>query len=234
MKTRLITALAALTLVGLFAPLLAVEIPSWWIGKGVVDSSAPRQDLGVANLGQVKWFATQAEAEFKETLFGGSIAGWTPYIPASTDHNVANIAQLKQASHVFWDRLIDIDTDYTRELMREHPSMTGWTKDYPWSDATGVYTNSLKIATIGDLKMVFGFALRRDADGDGLVDYQELQIAESLGGANVGDPEAISPSDDDDSDGFDNITEAMAGTDATDDLSYPTMSSSFELFTPLE
>ena len=219
--------------VALSVPLVAavVEIPRWWVARGVLDPNAARNDRAVALIGQVKWFATQAHAEFESTLFGGAdlAGGWTPYATGSQyNFNLAQIGQIKNESHRFWDRLRGIDPTYTLNLIKEHDA--SWSHNYPWSDPTAQKQHAYKVATIQDLKMVFGFALRRDADGDGLVDYQELALTSTANDFTGADPD-----DDSDGDGFGNLTEAMAGTDATDNTDFPAPGAvAFEVFTPLE
>ena len=221
-------------LIGLILPLIAaaVEMPRWWIARAVVDPAATKNDRAVANLGQLKWFANQADAEMDATLFGGLGTWEGPFAPApATDYNVAQIGHLKNVSKDFWDKLRGIDEAYTKALMEEHDSMPApWGHDYPWdTNTTPANKYSKHVATIGDLKMVFGFALRRDADGDGLVDYQELKLVAG------GDPEAADPDADTDGDGFNNIIEVMAGTDATQPSSKPEpASASFEVYTVFE
>ena len=97
--------------------------------------------------------------------------------------------------------------------MQEHDST--WTESYPWTDPTSQWQHSNKVARLEDLKAVFGFALRRDSDGDGLVDYQELQLN---GTSNF---VTANPDGDNDLDGYSNLAEALAGTDATEILDKP-------------
>ena len=241
MKNRSIIAVTGITFLGLLVPLLSlfaapiVEVPRWWIGRGVLDPTATRNDRAVASVGQVKHFATQAELEFDTTLFEGSdLSVWPGYLPKNTDHNVANIAQIKNASYVFWDRLRGINSAYTLALIQEHDDMSTWTVDYPWSDPVNQKQHSHKVATIGDLKMVFGFALRRDADGDGLVDYQELRLMQGTGTPD--DEKGADPNADFDGDDYSNIAEALAGTDATAvaDKPKPEAAGDLDVFTVFE
>ena len=68
-KLKITVALTALGATAVTAAAV-VEIPRWWIGRGVLDPTATRDDSAVSSVGQLKWIATQAEAEFEaDTLW---------------------------------------------------------------------------------------------------------------------------------------------------------------------
>ena len=240
----MITKVAAFGALIVGGAVLAAEGPSWWLRRSVIDPDKAKNNHGVANLGQAKWMAAQAYEEFEVTLFGGydpsslPAGHEDPITPDTWDdtgnHVPVNLGQVKRLAEPFWLQLYNISPAaqaYTLSVMTtEHGYDSSWAHPYPWNPpGTGGVDNKSAV-NIGQLKMAFTFHLRRDADGDGLVDYQELQ----LGGTTT----SIKPEDDADNDGFSNIEEAMAGTDARpgtggSDFPKPT-DAQLEVFTPNE
>ncbi len=179
---RQLKLLSFLCLVGLPSSALAAP-PAWWASRGVyrIDSSTsqpfPAEDYGIVNLGQLKWMALCAAAEFDANLTNGAGATVTAMINAwstlqaggtrvenitssTEDYAIANLGQLKNVAQPFWDRMI-----------AEHRAVK-----YPWTTATTDDEDFAK-ANIGQLKTLFAFApANPDQDGDGLTDAQEYTL----------------------------------------------------------
>ncbi|MFZ4394269.1 MAG: phospholipase effector Tle1 domain-containing protein [Kiritimatiellia bacterium] len=126
-------ALALITTRSLAAP------PAWWTTRGVLaTNAASTNDYAVANLGQLKWFATNALTEFDAQLSteggaGAPLRSRVASLCAATgsDYRAINLGMLKNTAAPFYDRL---------------------GSNYPWS---GFSTNDYAVANLGQLKWAF-------------------------------------------------------------------------------
>jgi len=172
--------------------------PSWWSARTVIDPGATPNDYGIANLGQLKWMATNACDELEARLPGG--AGpevWDMVRPFSKTGNgvPVNLGQLKNVAAPIYERLIEV----------------GYTNAYPWTETTAD-DNDFAPANVGQLKRVFSFDISVDTDADGLYDWWEQYRFQDLDETYAGDA---------DGDGFTNGEEYAGGSDPTDPLSIP-------------
>ncbi len=180
-----------------FNSVLATDYPSWWTNRNVITNTASTNDWAAANLGQLKWFATNAYDEFEENLPGGTgtnISSMVAGFSLTNNYVVINVGQLKAISAPFWGRLID----------------EGYTNSYPWTTNSTVDDNDYAIANIGQLKNVFSFDLLLDSDSDGLADWKETGTGIYIGPYNTGSDPNVSDSD---SDEIDDGTEVDNRTD---------------------
>src|SRR3989339_411978 len=160
----------------------AADYPSWWTNRNVVNSNSTN-DWAVANLGQLKWFATNAYDELEENLPGGAGANISDMVAGfslSNNYVAINLGQLKNVSAPYWARLIT----------------EGYTNAYPWTSTT---TDDVDYAAanIGQLKNVFSFDLSLDSDSDGLANWVETGTGIYVGPNNTGSSPANSDTDSD-------------------------------------
>ena len=124
----------------------AADYPTWWTARTVVITDAPvTNDFGAVNLGQLKWFATNACAELEANLSGGAgtalkeLVGDFAY---SNNYTAVNVGQVKNVAAKIYDRLI----------------AEGLTNGYPWTETT-TDDNDYAACNVGQLKYVFSFDL---------------------------------------------------------------------------
>ncbi len=185
---------------------LEAASPDWWGARGVMSASAPvTNDFVVVNLGQLKWFASCARAEFDANLPGGSGSAISNLVATFTnssarDYLVANAGQLKAVAAPFYDCL------RTKNWPGTLPAGMTTNQFYPWSGGVGP-TNDFVLVNNGQVKHVFSFGLMNglvDTDGDGMPDMWEIVY-----GLNPLDPfDAFADSD---GDGLPNFEEYLAG-----------------------
>ena len=149
-----------------YSSVLAADYPSWWTNRNVIISTSSTNDWAAVNLGQLKWFATNAYDELEANLSGGSgtnIASMIAGFSVSNNYVAINIGQLKNVSAPFWARLSEV----------------GYTNGYPWTTNTTADDNDYTIANLGQLKYVFNFELLGadwlDSDSDGILDSWEIE-----------------------------------------------------------
>lgn len=150
---------------------LASHYPLWWEEYGILDPTQEGDDFSPVNVGQLKFFATQASLYFNTELAGG--AG--PVINAlvenfledgdglNEDFAPVNVGQLKAVAKPFWDRL---SVSKSAGLLESQLILNGLRPGeyttfpviYPWiaAESTDAY---LSPANVGQLKMVFSFEL---------------------------------------------------------------------------
>lgn len=203
-----------------FTPLVAVEPthPLWWGDRNVTNGNAV-QNKGVAQIGQLKYMATQAHAELEALLPGG--AGFDlPFSqpPANPDaawyqnqKKALNLGQLKAVAKPFYDRVNEVTTLWPLAQMQtnglanlgEHYFQGANGNLYPWNPATPVAEN-YKPASVGQLKLVFALRFRYSDDGDAAPDLMELAV--------FGDTdEVITVAHDTNADGFVDYAELING-----------------------
>lgn len=216
-NTVLSAILVALCIVGLS---LAVDYPPWWIERGVVNQQAAVNDYAAANLGQLKWIASNAYNHLEAHLPGGAgqavhdmVSGWSKV----NNYQVINLGQLKNVAKPFYDRIIEKFAD------------NGFTVDYRWTATTADDAN-YAVANVGQLKNVFNFDLRGfedDTDADGLTDayerwiHTEVELSDTDGDgmpdgwevARSLDPKVNDSAADPDGDGWSNLLEFKRGGD---------------------
>ncbi len=137
--------ITALSLCAVALTAAAATYPSWWTDREVVINGAQPADYSPANLGQLKWFATNACDELEQHVPGGAgpeiwelVRGFS-----KTGNNVpVNLGQLKRVVAPFYDRL----------------RAKGYPDDYPWTETTADDAN-YAAANIGQLKNCFSFDL---------------------------------------------------------------------------
>ena len=186
------------------------DYPAWWISRGMVDTNAVPDDFAALNLGQLKWFTTNAYAELQANLNGGAgtnIQNLVYGFGSANDYQMVNLGQLKYVASLFYDRLIE----------------EGCTNAYPWTSTTAD-DEEYRAANIGQMKCLFSFTLGggTDTDNDGLGDSAETGTGIFVSPSDTG----TSPGDwDSDGDGIADGAEVAARTDPNDpDTTVPTVS----------
>ena len=123
---------------------LRAAAPAWWVGRGVINPSAPADDYAAVNQGQVKHIAKQAYEEFVAKLPNGPGAAlsaiWASPATSTDDYQSINIGQLKNVAKPFYDRLI----------------AEGVASSYPWIDSAAA-SDDYALANIGQVKYMFSF-----------------------------------------------------------------------------
>jgi hypothetical protein len=161
--------------------------PPWWKQWGATDNQNP-DEQAAANIGQLKHIASKAIAEFEVNLPGGAgtslntmLAGWKGVGGPERDDTVAvTVGQLKSVAKLVYDRLIQV----------------GYTTTYPWTPETDD-DDDTAIVNLGQIKYVFRFDLQKDANHNGIPDWQDA-VMNSL-------------TLDSDGDGMSNRDEKLAG-----------------------
>lgn len=196
MKKTCLIGCACVALGLLFRGQTCRATPAWW--SNVVDPARLPADYAPANLGQLKWMATNAYVELEAHLPRGAgaevealVQGFSP----TNNWSPANVGQLKATAAPFWARLI----------------AEGYTNAYPWTESTADDTDNA-IANLGQLKYVFDFHLTEDSDDDDLPDWWEIHWFGSI-------TNQIASSDQDNfdggGDGLANSNEFALGTNPT-------------------
>lgn len=211
----------------LHAQSLEQREPAWWSASDTKIWSQDRINADNAapiNVGQLKHVATMAalylDARFQE--FGGAgneimsaigaFKGRGPVSPPedrAENAAVANVGQLKSLGDLFYKRMAvfgyDAAADVASRLHCGLSMRTGRTYNVPWNSSAPAAENAAP-ATVGQLKIVFGFQIDfiLDTDQDGLMDTWEMVHANSLTVLDgIADP---------DHDGFTNTEEQNNGT----------------------
>jgi pimeloyl-ACP methyl ester carboxylesterase len=171
----------------------AAEAPTWWQTRGVLQTNATPNDYAALNVGQLKQIAFSAWQEL-ESLPGG--AGFQPtFTNAANNFAAVNIGQLKAVAQPCYNRLIGLG------LATNYPwAKSSSTNNYAIANIGQAknlfsFTFILTLDTDGDgmpdlWEAEYGFDRSvwqtdgihgpgDDADGDGLVNTQELALATS-------------------------------------------------------
>lgn len=132
--------------------------PAWWTQHGVLDPDGARDDFAAANIGQLKYLATQADAALDEAEAASPVplssaqaqaksaidamtAEWSalplPEVPRD-DFLALNAGQLKHVASLFYDRL---------------------GLPPPWAGAAHL-GDDFRMVNVGQLKQAFSFELR--------------------------------------------------------------------------
>jgi len=198
--------------VGLGAVTFLVNVwadPGWWTSgsEPVIDSSAPPNKFGPANLGQLKHITEKAMEEcgfsgtgpeassYEARILTAEVASWD--LATSDNYAPVNTGQLKAMAEPFHGFLM---------------------LDRPWGGAYGTADN-FALANIGQLKNAFKFeadaTATGDLDGDGLTNAEE-----ALRGTNPRGADSDRDGVDDDVDAFPNDPSASSlgphsGSDTT-------------------
>ncbi|WP_346189740.1 LamG-like jellyroll fold domain-containing protein [Rubritalea halochordaticola] len=154
--------------------------PAWWSEKGVTDTNAGTNNFGVANIGQAKWMATKALEKLNEVapLLASQVDTSVvfPDAPQNPDASwyeqqkkALNLGQLKSIAYPFYQVLPEA---WVAGQMTQN-GISNWTGPFPWDAATPVEDN-LKVANVGQLKLVFGLRFGESLDGDQTADLREL------------------------------------------------------------
>jgi len=184
----------------------AAGYPGWWTNV-VDDAASATNDYAAANVGQLKWFATNTCDELAAHLPGGAGSALSNLVSGfslSGNYVAVNQGQLKHVASKVYDRLI----------------AEGYTNSHPWTAAT---TDDVDYAAanLGQLKHVFSFDLREDTDADGLPDWMEWAIINADMNDSLEALADVLPEDDFDGDGYLNIYEAHHTTHPTNSSSAP-------------
>jgi hypothetical protein len=174
----------------LFAGTAAAQyVPTWWWegSNPILVQGKPSNNFAIANVGQLKWVATQAANHLNAKLPGGAqstvnnlVATLTPVIGGSytpqqladlraANYKPLNLGQLKFVALPFYQRLRNVGYSTNANLKANGYSPL-WTGDDPWGSVP--VSENYKPVTIGQLKLVFSFDIV-DSDGNGILDYQE-------------------------------------------------------------
>ncbi|MES2466127.1 MAG: N-acetylmuramoyl-L-alanine amidase [Verrucomicrobiota bacterium] len=168
--------------------------PQWWSAPGTGIWAAGPVNVENArplNVGQLKHVASQARTYLDNVLQpwggagtaittlttqfqGNSTNPLTPVADRAENAAPVNVGQLKQVAELFYDRLAELELNAGMETafrlggvssLRPGKSYTvPWLNNLPSAENAG-------IATIGQLKMAFGFEV--DLDNDGVLDAFE-------------------------------------------------------------
>lgn len=188
--------------------------PFWWTddqaNTRILQQGSVAENYAPANLGQLKWVASQAKKHFDVELapFGGAgseidalVASFTPpgghtEATRAANYAPANLGQLKNVAKAFYDRLLFLGYD-TRQNLIDH-GLTNWSHDYPWDpgaawNQVGPADKSPNYvpANLGQLKLVFCFDLG-DRNNDGLPDWWEDKYEISSGASGNSDTDGMS------------------------------------------
>jgi len=191
------------------------EAPAWWQTRGVLKTNATPNDYAALNVGQLKQLAFSAWQEL-ETLPGG--AGFQPiFTNAANNYAAVNVGQLKAVAQPCYDRLIGIGlaTNYPWSNSSATNNFTianiGQAKNsFSFFLDQTLDTDGDSMPNIWESGYGFDWSVWQtdgihgpgdDADGDGLVNTQELAYATS----------PVRP--DTDFDGLSDFEEFRAGTD---------------------
>ncbi len=201
----IVTAFLAVFIVGSLQLLASLTYPQWWQNRNVVNINAlSTNDYAAANLGQLKWFTTNACAELEQFLSGGAGSNLQSMVASfSTSNNFSaiTVGQLKYTASGIYDRLME----------------EGITNAPPWTTNTVADDSDYAIANLGQLKHVFNFDLTCDTDSDGMLDQWEMEYFGDLDETANGDP---------DSDGLINQDEYIFGSNPQIGL----INTNFEIF----
>ena len=209
----------------MFSPLMSEPAPSWWADRAVKNTSEA-QNLAVANLGQLKHIANQAHAELESLVPSGTAAPFS--VPATPDaawyetqRKALNLGQLKAVAKPFYDRLNAISTDWVKGQLETNglalntsyfQATNGYY--YPWNPSTPVEEN-YKVATVGQLKLVFALRFNQSTQNDGLPDLVKYQIINANPNDGISTLADVTPAGDFDGDGVNNLAEYQNQTSAT-------------------
>jgi hypothetical protein len=145
------------------------EFPDWWFVRDVIAqiNSDPSpvwpedypgtRDFALANLGQLKHFATKAYDECQAQLPGGAwstaegiaLTAAIGDFTQDSNYSVLNVGQLKNIAKLFYDLLNAQSVDVS--------AITG-SNPYPWT-ATTADDGNYSPANLGQLKYVFSFTI---------------------------------------------------------------------------
>ncbi|MDP0498729.1 MAG: hypothetical protein Q7P63_01405 [Verrucomicrobiota bacterium JB022] len=205
--------------------------PEWWYdadpSKSVVDVDRTLAgDHGNSSpllLGQLKHMATIARDELDEqlALIGGAGPAIDNFVDgfvleSGANRSPANLGQLKNSSHVFFDRFADIGFGPGEAGWPDNLSLSEGANDhsprYPWlNDST---PDNTSIANLGQVKHLFSWSISQwvsvdENPADGILDWR-ITFAQTL-----------DPNGDYDGDNATNQLELEQGTDPIDPLSIP-------------
>jgi outer membrane protein assembly factor BamB len=127
--------------------------PSWWTALGV-ENGAPASDYAVANQGQAKWFALQADIELQANLPAGfNSPVYTSPLPSGDNYAPINQGQLKNLVQPLYDRI--------NQALAANPSLPlilpqGMSGTYPWSNAAQPPASYAPV-NLGQFKYILSF-----------------------------------------------------------------------------
>ncbi|TCO81905.1 RHS repeat-associated protein [Chthoniobacter flavus] len=179
----------------LIVPQYAATIPGWWVDDSaqtrIIGAGAAPSNFAPANLGQLKYVASQAKKHLDQKLaaVGGAgneinalVAGFEPragqnYTPEqiaafrAANYAPINLGQLKAVVAPFYRRLLAVGYNTQFNLIL-HGYPGTWAYDYPWNPndpwnqaGAGDKTPNYVMANIGQLKMAFSFDVALNSDG---------------------------------------------------------------------
>ncbi len=211
--------------------------PSWWRPRGVTNPDLDKDDYAVANVGQLKWMATQANQEMASHLITGGCT--LPTFQNANNHQPANLGQAKNLAKLFYDHMDGMLREFSKnQLIANGYPATFWDNEptgpyYPWTAATSDDANYSPL-TIGQLKILFCFDVSADSDGDHIGDLNEGHLSKDPNDPDENNNNILDGYDDDDGDGYMNITEIHAGSDPLNSTSKPTLTATLQVYTPIE
>lgn len=149
MNLRYRQLVAAVCIVAQVSTTMLAEAPAWWLHRNVIVSGRDADDFAVANLGQLKTFASKAAAHMNEVLTGGAgeeingmIESWRLHRESADDYSAATIGQSKAVASKFYNRL------QAQSLFATQP----------WLSSNGSADDFSPI-NVGQLKTLFSFGL---------------------------------------------------------------------------
>jgi hypothetical protein len=189
--------------------------PAWWTDDNaqtrILTPGATAANFAPANLGQLKFVATQAKKHLDQNLaaIGGAgpeidqlVANFAPSAGQNAaNYTPINLGQLKAVANPFYKRLLAVGYQTRANLLAHGFPSAG---NYPWDTndpanqaGSGDKSMNYAVANQGQLKMVFSFDLAgvdvtQDTDLNGLPDGWEMSYFGYIGV----DPNALAPSGD--------------------------------------
>ena len=226
-----------LAVVGWVAPLACADpaYPAWWEAYGLVThehaqppaSTDPEYEAWMqsnyapANLGQLKWMATQAKA-YVDAVIAPAASEWdAAYAPYNNpfplqsnadDYAPANLGQAKFIANGIYQILENYGFEIAADIAGRLPDGTSWAANRPWTSETADDANYAAI-NLGQLKFVFAFDLSGWSPWGSVPDVWKQQIVDFDPNDDITQISDVLADADYDGDGISNLEEFLADSD---------------------